>query len=137
MRSWAVASMVLLLAMVSSPALAACTLPTYPMMPDGLFKGRNLLSASDDALNSYLAGYVNGLLFSGVLGASMDCVVKVEACVLRRRSVNMAKVVRQYVSADPKRLDEFAGTLTFNALFGQCFRTEFSSEPPTPTSTPS
>lgn len=100
-----------------------------PLMPDGLYTGSALLSATDEALNAYLAGYANGLLFSGVLGASNECVAMVQACIAQRSSEDMVSMLRRYVVADRKRLNEFAATLTFNAVFGPCFRVEFLMEP--------
>lgn len=115
---------------LASPAQAECRLPAVPLTPDGYFTGQNLLAADDEALATYLAGYINGMTFAVVLGASEECVRQANTCLATLKAGDMVRAVRGYIAADPRRLAQLASTLTFNALFGPCFGTEYGEDPP-------
>lgn len=115
---------------LATPALAECQLPKVPLTPNGYFSGQNLIASSDDTLSAYVGGYVNGIMFAIVLGANEDCIRQADKCLATMKGGDMVSALRTYVAADPRRLTQWAATLTFNAIFGECFDTVYGDDPP-------
>lgn len=89
-------------------------------MPTGYLTGRDLIALSDEALQGYLIGFVNGAILSVVMGATTQCVEQAHQCIARRPTDELAKAVRVYIADNAARLRDDAATFTFNVLFGAC-----------------
>lgn len=118
-----------LLGIVSAgEAAAQCQDPEQIDIPDGFMVGAHLTALSDAALSHYLIGFVNGTLFSIVLGSDEKCVDQLTLCLQGRPARQLVAQVRAYIAERPQMMTAQASRVGFNAVFGPCF-TEFVPSP--------
>lgn len=123
-QALAVFGLALLGSVVASEASAQCTQPEVVDIPDGFMVGAHLTALSDVELAQYLIGFVNGTMFSIVLGSDRACVDQLKVCVQGRPAGKLVEQVRLYIAARPEMMRAHAMQVSFNAIFGACF-TEF------------
>lgn len=127
-QALAVLGLALLVSVVASEASAQCRGPDNFDAPDGFMVGAHLTALSDVELGQYLIGFVNGTMFSIVLGSSEACIDQIKACIQGKPAGKLVEQVRLYIANRPEMMRAHAMTVSFNAIFGPCY-TEFLLAP--------
>src|SRR4051812_734877 len=106
-RSVIAAAMVLAFA-AFSPANAegACT-SSPRIVRDLLYKAQDLKAQdlaemSDRDLALYVAGFTNGLIGFTVANSTKECIEQVDQCVAKRNNMQLAAILKKYLSDHPE-----------------------------------
>lgn len=104
-----------------APALAVdCDVPNDVKLPVGYLTGADLAAMSDEALDGYLFGFLNGFIFSVIFGAERECIEQAHKCIAYLQGSVVIDRIRKYIEEDPRRLESSAAQLGFLAMFRGC-----------------
>lgn len=87
----------------------------------GLFSGSDMTRMSVVELRALIAGFINGITASPLLGAGDDCVRKlVRGCFADRELDQFVAMVRAYLTRSPSEWHEGSNMILYRSLIVQC-----------------
>lgn len=90
------------------------------ILPSGFRTAQECKDSSDFDLTAYTRAAVDGLLASGLLGASPSCIRALQQCFIGKNDQQLAAVVRKYILQHPEAWNVPCAAEAAIALFEMC-----------------
>ena len=88
--------------------------------------GESLSQQTMDELRPYVKGFINGIFLAPLVGAPAVCLKWLRDCLSEMNDVQLANIVKKYVSEHPENWHWPASGLTYNALHETCRKLGFA-----------
>ena len=120
MRKWPVVLACWLMICGNAAAQDGC--PEVPVTYFfGFMTGQECLALAETGyLNGYMAGFMNGLSVSTVVGASYSCIEPINQCLGGTTDTQLAAVMEKWLRENPARWHERCNVLTWVAISEMC-----------------
>ncbi len=108
------------LAMMGVPAQSACNFKPSSIQ-NGFLNGTDLSVLTNQEMNNYVVGFVNGFLMAPLLGIDDACVREITTkCIVNRTNFQLSAILRKWLQDNPREWHNSANNLTYRALIGAC-----------------
>jgi hypothetical protein len=105
-----------------TPAAAACS-GDIVKLGHGFYTGEGLAHESDNFLVPYVVGSVDTLQGAMMFGASQECFLAIKACMANKSNLQLAAMVRKYLSDHPDKWENPGVVIIYDAIFRGCINT--------------
>ena len=109
----------ILLLLISASAQQSST-PFLRFVPGGFLNAGQFSDLPPDEQIGYAAGFFNGMMSSGILGADFDEVEMLDHCTKGMEAKQIAAIIDKFVKAHPEGWHEPLAVHSFNALLSVC-----------------
>jgi hypothetical protein len=102
-------------------AEAVASMPnTIVVVPHGYYTGNSYRALPEEVKKVYVAGVIDGILYSPVFGGDQESIGQFKACMAGMNSSQIGAIVNQYLEANPQDWDNDMNNLIDQAMRKAC-----------------
>jgi hypothetical protein len=120
MRALLIAIAFGLSAYAPSVSASPCVSTEKIVVGGGYLNGQRLRQLDDDALGVYAMGYLDALASGSFFGMNEACRSTIDKCTRGKTNVQLAAILRKFLSDNPEHWHEPANMLLYDALLKRC-----------------